>query len=223
MAMKEMKQIQILNNVNPNVMQALEESVFYEENKLKIFPAYIWRNIDENILKIFMLKHGIYILPTTELIEWLKQNIIGRAIEIGSGNSAIARTLNIPITDSRLQEQPEIALYYESLGQPTIKYNDDVERLDAMEAIKKYNPDTVIGAFITHRFNPKTNSGNMYGVSEEAVLRKVKRYINIGNLETHHDKPIRKTHKHEEFYFEWIISRSADQSKNRIWIFNTNK
>lgn len=186
---------------------------------LRVMPYSFYRDIEENTLKYFMHQYAIYVLPTTELIDWLKQNIIGNAIEIGAGHGAIARALNIPITDSRLQERPEIKLWYGMNGQPVIKYAKDVEKLDAEQAVKKYKPETVIGAFITHKFNSVVNNGNAFGVEEELILQSVKRYINIGNLTTHKDKPILKL-KHESLYFDWLITRSVIQQENRIFIFN---
>lgn len=169
---------------------------------------------------MFLHVHGIYILPTEELINWLKENISGSAIEIGAGNGAISRALKIPITDSRLQEQEEIKKIYSAMGQPVIIYPDDVEKLDADEAVKKYNPDTVIGAFITHKYRDDRPEigGNQYGVEEESILDAVKKYINIGNLITHGMKPILKM-KHEQYFFDWIITRAVDQKMNRIFVW----
>lgn len=101
-----------------------------------------------------------------------------------------------------MQERPEIKMYYLMGGQPVIQYPSDVEKLDAEQAINKYKPDTVIGCFITHKFDYSTNSGNAFGVQEEFIIKNVRRYINVGNLETHRLKP----------------TRSVDQSKNRIWV-----
>ena len=45
----------------------------------------------------------------------------------------------------------------------------------------------------------------MFGVYEEDILERVKMYINIGNLDTHKDKPILKL-THDEYYFNWLIT-----------------
>ncbi len=190
-----------------------------QDGKLIIHSAEFWKKRDLNELRYFMHQHGIYVMPTLELIYWLRDNIIGKAIEIGAGNGSISRALNIPITDSRMQERMEIKLIYQMQGSPVINYPDDVEALDAIEAIKKYKPDTVIGAFITHRYEPSIGTGNPYGVVEENILKKVKRYINIGNKRTHSDKPILNL-PHEEHQFDWLITRANDQSLNTIFVFN---
>ena len=198
----------------------LKSEILDSEGKLIIKPYSFYQGIDANELKYFMVENAIYVMPTQELIDWLKANIVGKAIEIGAGNGAIARTLNIPITDSRMQERPEIKWYYETvIKQAPIKYHNDIEKLDAIEAIDKYKPDTIIGAFITHKFEESIGSGNAYGVKEEIILQKVKRYINIGNKITHKEKPILKT-EHKEYYFEWLITRGADQSQNAIFVFD---
>jgi hypothetical protein len=196
----------------------LEKKVFDDQRKLIIKPYSFWENVDDNEIRYFMYVHGIYVLPTQELIDWLKQNIVGNAIEIGAGIGAVARNLGIPITDSRMQELPEVRLMYQMGGQPTIQYPNDVEKLDYKQAIFKYQPQTVIGCFITHKFVPSLNSGNAYGVEEEFILKNVVKYINVGNKNTHRDKPILKQ-KHQEYHFDWLITRGVDQSKNVIFVF----
>lgn len=198
----------------------LESQVLDSEKKLIIKPYSFWKNRDMNERRYFMYVHGIYVLPTTELIEWLRTMIIGNAIEIGAGHGAIARSLNIPITDSRMQELPEVKFMYQMGGQPPIVYHNDIEKLDAIEAVEKYKPDTVIGAFITHKYDEKIGSGNMYGVDELKMIKKIKRrYINIGNKHTHRDKPLLKL-PHTEYQFDWLITRSVDQYQNVIFVFD---
>ena len=197
----------------------LESQVFDNEKKLIVKPYSFWKDRDLNERRYFMYIHGIYVLPTTELIEWLRTMIIGKAIEIGAGNGSIARSLGIPITDSRMQENPEIKFFYQMGGQPPIVYHNDVKKLDFKQAIFKYQPDTVIGAFITHKFDAKIGNGNALGVEEEFILKNVNRYINIGNKHTHKDKPILKI-KHIEYQFDWLITRAVDQYQNVIFVFD---
>lgn len=195
------------------------EKDLYKDGFLQVKPFSYFKDIPRNDLMYFFNRHGIYVYPTLELIEWLKKNIVGSAIEIGAGHGTISRTLGIPITDNRMQEWPEIKLYYEACGQPVIKYNDDVERLTAEDAINKYKPDTVIGTFITQLWTPETKDGNAYGVNEIKILQQVKKYILVINLYTHRNKLI-LIKPHEEYYFDWLITRAKDPSLNRIVIFN---
>lgn len=122
----------------------LEKQVFNQEGKLIIKPYAFWEKYSLDEIHNFTLTHAIYVIPTLELISFLKENILGNAIEIGAGNGSIGRALNIPITDSRMQERPDIRLMYLATSQPVIKYPEDVEKLDAIEAIHKYKPQTVI-------------------------------------------------------------------------------
>ncbi len=181
------------------------------EGKLLIKPYSFYKQYPFNDVLVFMHTHGIYVLPTQELIDWLRENIVGKAIEIGAGIGAIGRVLGIPITDNKMQEWPEVKKFYLEAGQPLIKYPADVEELDYLAAIEKYKPDTVVGAFITHKWNGKT--GNPHGV--DALKIKCK-YIMVGNLITHQDNPLLK--QCEKLYFEWLITRAVDQLKNRIFI-----
>jgi len=209
-----MKGLSVINKVDTS---SIREAVM-QDGLIKVLPFkdYKTKFTREEILN-FMIEDGIYVLPTIELIEYLKKNIIGKAIEIGCGNGAIGRALNIPITDSMAQARPEMIEVYKMMQQEPIVYPADVEKLGAQSAIKKYKPDTVIAAFVTHKFNGKT--GFSGGVNEEFILERCRRYIMIGNLQTHTDKPILRRW-HSEHEAEWIITRSANQSLNRIFIFN---
>jgi len=180
-------------------------------------PHEYYKQFDFSIAQAIMYVAGLYVLPTQELIDWLRTKMIGMTIEIGCGTGAIGRGLGIPFTDSKLQAEPDIVAWYLSQGQIPIVYPPDVEKLTADEAISKYNPNTVVGAFITHKFNGV--DGNMFGVVEEKILGAGIQYINIGNEGTHVTKPILNT-SHSEYQFDWLITRSVDQKLNRIWIWN---
>lgn len=192
-----------------------------EDGKLKILPYDFYRSRDHEELQVFMLKNGIYVIPTQELIDWLKdfiKNFSKNPIEIGAGNGSIGRALGIRMTDSFMQENPEIKKYYRMMRQEPVHYGEDVEKLEALEAVEKYDPDLVIGAFITHKFNGV--DGNALGVDEDMMMEKVPIYIMVGNLDTHGTKPLLTKGTYNAYPFEWLITRSDDQSKNRIFVFD---
>ncbi len=199
--------------IEPKDTTALEK-ILFKDSLLQVLPFSEVQNFDEMELLNVMFKHGIYVLPTQELIDFLKTEIKGVAIEIGCGLGAIGRALNILITDSLLQTQPEIKAYYEALGQPVINYPDDVIQITADQALKRYKPNTVIGAYITHKYNGV--DGNAFGVNEQNILLG-RKYINIGNDNVHSSKPITK-YLHETFRFDWLVTRS-EKSKNHIKIW----
>lgn len=123
----------------------------------------------------------------------LRERIAGRrAIEIGAGNGALAQALGIAATDSRLQEEPDIAAYYRAIGQPPVRYGAQVEKLDAVAASAKYRPQVVIGSWITHLADPAPpeKGGSACGVDEEQVVASRDEYICIGNAQVHRHKPI---------------------------------
>lgn len=185
-------------------------------------PACFYEKINQEHLAIWCHKNGIYGLPTDELINWLKTQIVGKTIEIGAGNGAIGRSLNIPITDSYLMNNLGIAAIYALQGQPITSYPDDVIKLDAIEAIDKYNPETVIGCWVTHKYREDEHSrgGNMFGIEEDYILSKVKKYIVIGNDAVHSTKRILK-YKHNEYKFPWLYSRSMNTTGNTIYMWQT--
>ena len=194
----------------------LEDLLLVTPEVIRVLPYDMLKPYEGVPMRLFLHKYGIYVLPTWELINFLKTEIVGMAIEIGAGNGSIARGLGIKATDSYLQDTPEVKLYYLAHGQPVVKYPRDVERLNAEEAIKKYVPDTVIGAYITHKWNGK--NGNYWGVIEGRILRAGIKYIMIGNDNVHSEKPILK-HAHTTYRMDWLITRSPKEL-NFIKIWN---
>ena len=187
------------------------------DGKIVIHSSEFYHRVGLNKTLLLMLEAGIYVLPTTELIQWLKDNIVGTAIEIGCGNGAIGRALGIPFSDSKMQQRPDIAMIYAMMGQPPIIYPDDVETLEASDAIHKYQPNTVIGGFITMRWDGHT--GNPYGVDTLGIVQSGIKYMMIGNTITHKDNPEMKL-PHIEHSFDWLIARVANQGANRIFVWN---
>lgn len=56
---------------------------------------------------------------------------------------------------------------------------------------------------------------------DEAILSKrVKKYIFIGNAQTHRHKEMRRFCNPTEYRFEWLISRSMNRADNIIWVFD---
>lgn len=171
-------------------------------------------------IQMFCLVHGLYQLPTTELIEFIQSEIGDTsAIEIGAGNGCIGRSLGIPMTDSMLQTRPEVIAEYESMGQPVIKYGNDVENLDGVAAVEKYRPQTVVACWVTNLMEEGVDIGNPHGVKEERILEIAQKYIHVGNLNIHAHKPILKKYPVTALHFPWIISRASQPQKNVIFIF----
>jgi len=195
-----------------------------EDGILHLHPAAFYDKIDRNSLKVWCHHNGRYGLPTVELIAYLRQGIgRRRAIEIGAGHGDLAYHLGIPATDNWCQTFPEVKMYYELTGQPVIKYPDRVEKLDAKAAITKYQPEVVIGSWVTQWCDPNDPSqigkGNMYGIDEEGIVAAGISYIVIGNIAVHGDKRILKL-PHEELSFPFLKSRASKPGLNRIWIWS---
>lgn len=200
------------------------DPILLENGLLKVVPAEIYSKIPQEQLSLFCHKNGFYCLPTEELAQWLSQIIdVNSTIEIGSGHGALARYLKIPATDSKLMESEEIKTLYALMGQPVTAYPSDIQKYNAVEAIKKFKPKTVIGCWVTHKYKEEEHhrEGNMFGVDEEWVLRNVDRYIIVGNEKVHAKKKILEL-PHQEFKFPWLFSRSLEQSKNVIYMWEKN-
>lgn len=192
----------------------------FDGKQMRILPTSEWEKFSWLEIRLLMHYSATYVIPTSELIETLK-HLIGDnpTIEIGAGNGWIGRALGIPLTDSFQQrDDPETVMMYTLMRQPLIQYPDDIIKMEALEAVEHFHPHTVLGAYITHRWEYGMSNGNMHGVDFKALLSKVRRLILVGNLNTHADNPL-MYYKHQEIQLPGLITRSEDPSSNRIFIW----
>lgn len=201
----------------------LHEALIDPDGSLRVMPFEYFKDIKPNNIKQFCLEQGIYCLPTKELIDYLRGEIgTLKTIEIGAGHGTISRELDIIATDSMMQQDPEINGIYRAMGQAPVNYGKNVQAYDAEAAIRKYHPECVIAAWVTHKYNPKQHyrEGNMRGVKEEWILSRVEKYIFIGNTQTHKMKPILHI-SHRTIEPEWIVSRVFRKPgyQDVIWIW----
>ena len=194
---------------------------------------------------------GLYTFPTLELCNWINSQIDDNpelephsAIEICAGTGWIGRTIGIPITDVKNMENPQVQhIMTQSFSVPTI-YADDVEQLEASEAVDKYSPDIVIGSFVTSRqlvdkidkkkamtVKVKLPYG---GVMEQNLMDLVRKEVQVGVDIRKIVKQVYKvilvvnnrTHMHEDYFniphqsfsFPWLVTR-GDVSQSRILVF----
>lgn len=171
-------------------------------------------------LQIWGVRNAIYQFVTTEMIEWVK-NEIGclQTIEICAGSGCIGRALGIQSIDKMLQATDEYRFYYSLIGQPTISYPSDIIKMDADQAVDFYKPDCVIGAFVTQYGTIAERNCNPDGPHETQIVKKVKKYIHFGNKKTHAGKHIFKR-PHTELSFPWLFTRCELPEMNRVWIWD---
>ena len=182
---------------------------------LRVMPAAYYASTTQFERSVFGVRHGLYLLPTTELVEYLSSYINHRnAIEIGSGNGGLARALGIPATDNHQQNDPWVREFYRAHQQPTVSYGQHVEKLEALEAVRRYRPAVVIGAWVSHR----SDDGNAFGIDESTLLEEVEEYILIGNDKVHHQKPIWQR-PHQKITPHWLYSRAFDPALDFIAIW----
>lgn len=184
-------------------------------------PASFYRQFSTEEMMLFGHQNALYNIPTQELVNWLREGLTGqRAIEIGAGNGVLADALQIPATDNWMQTWPDIIAHYAMIRQPVIRYGEQVENLDAAEAIAKHKPDVVLACWVTHRYQAEQHQlgGNMFGVDEAALCDSCQTYIHVGNSATHANKPILKR-PHRRYQFDWLVSRAKNPELNeiRVW------
>ena len=189
--------------------------------RLKVMPASFYRNTTPEERAMLGHATGAYVLPTLELVAWLRDRIAGRrAVEIGAGNGVLAEALGITATDSKLQQRPEIAEHYRRMGQPTTTYGPNVEHLDSDEAVNTLQPEVVVAAWVTHRYDEKRHEagGNYWGVDESYVLSGCQEYLFVGNTQVHAGKSI-WDRPHELLQPDWLFSRAINGTPDFLAIW----
>lgn len=174
-------------------------------------------------IQVWCVKNAIYQVPTLELIQWLRPYIAGKkAVEICAGKGVLGKAFEIPTTDSFMQMKKEMRAYYAMLGQPVTDPPNHVEKLEAMDALRKYEPEVVIASWATQLWKSKADRhASAYGVDEEALLDfpSVRTYIHIGNKGVHGDKRILRF-PHKSVSLPFLVSRAHNQSENVIYIWD---
>jgi hypothetical protein len=189
------------------------------DGSLTPMPASFFDRVSPDALRAWAHAMAVYVFPTIELIDWLGDAIGQPAIEIGAGHGGIARALGIPATDSWVQvDDMEIRRTMEAANQPISIPANHVERLEALDAIERYKPHTVIGAYVTQKWRPGDDEGFVYGVDETEVLRRVNRYIVIGNDAAHGQKRIMQR-PHRTIRAPWLVTRAIKPKLNAIYIW----
>lgn len=199
----------------------LETLLINIDGSLNVVPAAAYEPFDQDLISLFCVKFGYYCLPTTELIDFLDKRINERkAIEIGAGNGSVGRALGITMTDNFQQEMLKYKQLYEMIQQATVPYGPDVLAMDAITAVKRLKPKVVLGCWVTHEYDPRYHErgGNEIGIKEEWILKNCSEYIFVGNISTHHLKPICDL-PHETIKADWLVSPAFERSTNviKIW------
>lgn len=195
-------------------------------SRMRLLPACDILEYTPNELRVWCCLRARYALPTVELIEWLKAEIGDRsALELGSGNGDIGYHAGIRETDSYIQQTPEVRRVLENMRQVPTSPLPAVEKRDALDAIRLYKPRVVVAAWLTRRYelgrDGENSQASLYGVQEEAILdaKSVETYVHIGNEKVHGQKRI-LSRPHRTVKFPGLLSRTADQSTNVIYIWD---
>lgn len=203
--------------------------LFVDQEKQQIRPVPFKEisSFSQNDITVFCFAMGIYQLPTTELIDWLREEMGDPAtvIEVGAGNGCIGRALGIKMYDNMHQDTEEMEMLYALQGQPTVSYGKDVIKMNGNKAVSGFRPKTVISCWVTQKFQQGDDTrkvkigSSMYGVNELDYIGKIDKYIHCGNWNVHHDKRILSKVFFREYKFPWLISRSQSRDKNCIHVF----
>lgn len=212
-----------LQVISPNELKKdpAQEGALDDKGRLLVKPLSFWRAYSTAEIAYFAVRHGLYGLPTVELVSWLQQLLANKqTLEIGAGHGTLATALGIRATDNLMQTWPDIAAHYRSLHQATVPYGNHVEELDAHAALERYKPEVVLACWVTHKYDERAHGrgGNMFGVDEQWVLEHCQTYVHIGNAKTHAQKPLR-TKPFRRYRPEGLVSRSFAPELDEVLVW----
>jgi len=211
--------------VYPKDVEYLDRALLDENGRLKLLTNYDYRCFPHVHLRVWASLHSRYGFPTTELIAWLKERIAKRtALEIAAGNGDLGHRLDIPMTDSYQQvDDRETMLYLAAMGVTPTNPPPDVKKEDGENAVRRRKPRVVIACYATEKWDKRepNKPGNYKGIRYGYVIERCETFILIGNKSVHGQSSALAL-PHEEFYFPWIVTRSKQQSDNRIWVWNNS-
>jgi hypothetical protein len=181
--------------IRPDPMAQLEIKLLLSEGdgRIKVLPSAVLAKIPIDLLQWYCVTHGVYGIPSVELIEHLRELLPPEdSIEIGAGNGVFGRALGLRMTDSfqQLSVEGRAADMLRHAQQVPVQYGSDVEKLDALAAIRTYKPKHVFGSWVTHKYRPERHElgGNEEGIDDLAVCRKIETYVVYGNDKVHFAK-----------------------------------
>jgi hypothetical protein len=185
-------------------------------------PAAHLQSLPPACVQTYCHYHGVYQIPTLELMLWLARYAVGpNSLEICAGHGDIGRILGIRSTDSYMHLFPKVRRSYEAMGQPITHPPKRVEKFEALEAVRKYNPEVVVaswasefGGYIEGRHT------SPFGIHEREIWDhpSVQTYVVIGNWACHNERLPGVT-PHETIEGQWLVSRAVDQKANfaSVW------
>lgn len=205
---------------NEKVSTAEIRKAVMDGRKMRVLPHSEWMKFSWAEIRTLLHETATYVVPTEELLDCLDE-LIGdeKAIEICAGNGYIGSELDILMTDSYQQQDDKMSvMMYDLMKQPRIKYPKSVIKLEAGKAVRRIKPHTVIGCYATHKWRNDVQNGNDKGVDFEDIFSKVARIILVGHKTTHRYNPLMEI-PHKEIELQGLLTRAADQSLNRIFIW----
>lgn len=195
-----------------------------QNGALRLFPASYYDGIPPETLRQWCEGNHRFVLPTLELVLWLR-NLIGKrpALEIGAGHGDLAYHLGIPATDSYLHQRPEVAALRRAARQPDPDFPFRVRRMEAFEAVRHYRPEVVIAGWVDEWIgseqSPPQPHASVNGVREVKLIEKGITYVLIGNVKQHQHRTSRML-VHRDYPFPWLRRCDPDQMLNRVWVWN---
>lgn len=204
-----------------DLLQYYDKLILDERGIIKLESAKFYQSLDYTELRFWCICRAIYLIPTTELITWLKINFnLDKAIEIGAGNNYLFYHLGIKGIDNYSEQIPRVRLVREILGEAATNPPPEVERIDAIAAVDKYQPETVIASWMTLKTEDPEDidAGHKYAPDEVEILERGVNYVFIGNEKIHDNREI-LNREHQTYYFDWLVSRAKYPEKNLVYVW----
>jgi hypothetical protein len=213
-----------MSYINTNKTQTFNllsnlDSIFLDTytKRIKLLPASAYDSITRQDLQLWCYYRNRYLLPTVELVDWLKTKIGERqTIEIGADYSDLGHHLGIRSIGNHLISHDTSHTTVLFPGQIPIRVisSSMYQQVDAMQAILEFKPEVVLGAWIPEKFSSDLYALNKYIPNDYQIIQNAE-YIHIGSKKIHGRSKLLEF-VHETIEIPGLISRTSSSPPDDI-------
>lgn len=189
----------------------------------RVVPAATLKRVPVQPLMYWCKTRGLWQITTEEQVDWVKQKLGKReakdVLEICAGRDNLGQALGVTQTDAHLiTKNVTYRQAFRQYGEAMESLPATVQDYEAQEAVERFSPKVVLGCWVMQKGTEEVPQSSPYGVDELAIIDAVDCYIHFGNKHSHSLKSA-LVRKHEEFQFDWLVSRTGYPQDNVIYVW----
>lgn len=204
----------------------IDQQLRGEDGLLRLLPLAAYEVIPRPLLSYWAMLWGYWILPTVELVAWVREQLGDRpAVEVAAGAGVLGRALGIACIDWNTRRHfPEIALITRLAQQRDPARGAHVLDEEAWAAIVQRRPRAVVAAYPVQRVyegDPAVFGGSRCGIEEWRIVRSVERYLVLGSAGAIGKRKISRL-PHRRVRAPGLVTRCLYPEEEYAWIWDNH-